>query len=103
MAGGQHGARGRLAPPGPEPGGSAVHSPRTGGAPARGAGTPALAVGASRTPGTGPAAPVLRRAPRLELVPPAAAPCPGGPVLHGGLGLGRGRGQIGRASCRERV
>src|SRR5258708_18198883 len=38
----------------------------------------ALAVGASRTPGTGPAAPVLRRAPRLELVPPAAAPCPGG-------------------------
>lgn len=54
--------------------------------------TPALAVGASRTPGTGPAAPVLRRAPRLELVPPAAAPCPGGPVLHGGPGLGRGRG-----------
>ncbi|KAI5930745.1 Protein AF-17 [Manis javanica] len=46
----------------------------------------------SRTPGTGPAAPVLRRAPRLELVLPAAAPCPGGPVLHGGLGLGRGRG-----------
>ena len=94
MAGGQHGARGRLAPPGPEPGGSAVHSPRTGGAPARGAGTPALAVGASRTPGTGLAAPVLRRAPRLELVPPAAATCPGGPVLHGGPcpGPGRGRG-----------